>query len=127
MSEQSPKYKHLITVPNPEKYSTHSLSLRALSAFPIFSALTTFPAFPALSAFSAFPAFPVFPVFPALPAFTFFPALPFYCSTGSTAFAFKVLKVFLYTLVHRGLQHVSLFWNLCMFAHHLVGTLQICK
>ena len=44
-----------------------------------------------------------------------------------TAFAFKVLKVFLYTLVHRGLQHVSLFWNLCMFAHHLVGTLQICK
>ena len=45
----------------------------------------------------------------------------------STAFAFKVLKVFLYTLVHRGLQHVSLFWNLCMFAHHLVGTLQICK
>ena len=45
----------------------------------------------------------------------------------STAFAFKVLKVFLYTLVHRGLQHVSLFWNLCMFAHHLVGRLQICK
>ena len=48
-------------------------------------------------------------------------------SQDITAFAFKVLKVFLYTLVHRGLQHVSLFWNLCMFAHHLVGRLQICK
>jgi len=48
MTEQSPKYKHLITLPNSEKYSTHSLSL---PAFLILIALTALPTFPALSTF----------------------------------------------------------------------------
>ena len=86
MTEQSPKYKHLITLPNSEKYSTHSLSLPAPSAFLI---LIAFPAFPAISVFPALPVPHSLPnllissqlsqpshSFPALPAFSFLTSSP---------------------------------------------------
>lgn len=101
MTEQSPKYKHLITLPNSEKYSTPSLSpqpLIALLAFLIFSflpsppspsqlsqpliALLAFSFLPSLlnhlsplslSAFTVLLAFSAFPAISVLPALLAFP------------------------------------------------------